>query len=90
MIKIENKFNSFLKSLMDKSDIKIKVKIEINKQRICFTRRVEEYSVPISEQIAIKPTKIRMKGITKSFFDNLYQLPPSKLLSSLKRIFFKI
>ena len=32
----------------------------------------------------------KINGIIKSFFDNIYQLDPSKLLSSLKSIFFKI
>ena len=47
--KIDNKFNSLLKSLIGKSDIKIKVRIEINKYKICLTRRIREYSVPINE-----------------------------------------
>ena len=47
--KIDNKFSSFLKSLMGKRDIKIKVRIEINKYKICLTRRIREYSVPIRE-----------------------------------------
>ena len=34
--------------------------------------------------------KDKINGIIKSFFDNVYQLDPNKLLSSLKRIFFKI
>ena len=46
---MHNEFNSFLKSLIGKSEIKIKVKIEINKYKICLTRRVREYSVPINE-----------------------------------------
>ena len=49
MNEIDNKFNSLLKSLIGKSDIKIKVNIEINKYKICLTRRVKEYSVPINE-----------------------------------------
>ena len=49
MNEIDNKFNSLLKSLIGKSDIKIKVRIEINKYKICLTRRIREYSVPINE-----------------------------------------
>ena len=49
MNEIDNKFNSLLKSLIGKSDIKIKVRIEINKYKICLIRRVREYSVPINE-----------------------------------------
>ena len=46
---MHNEFNSFLKSLIGKSEIKIKVRIDINKYRICLNRSVSEYSVPISE-----------------------------------------
>ena len=31
----------------------------------------------------------KIKGIIKSFFDNIYQLDPNKLLSSLKIYFSK-
>ena len=34
---------------LNKSDMKIKVRIEINKYKICLKRRVREYSVPINE-----------------------------------------
>jgi hypothetical protein len=32
----------------------------------------------------------KINGIIKSFFDNIYQLDPNKLLSSLKSKFFKL
>ena len=31
----------------------------------------------------------KINGIIKSFFDNMYQLDPNKLLSSLKSLFLK-
>jgi len=78
-------FNNLLKSFFEIRVIKNKIKKEIIKKKKCFKNKPIEYSEPTREYIANKPKKLSIKGITKSFFGNLYQLEPIKLWSSLKR-----